>query len=70
MNARTALPAVARYSLEALLVEGRTPLDAALQLAHALVKAVEEHHGAGRALGAFDATSISLDALGQVQVKP
>lgn len=46
------------------------PLDAALQLAHALVKAVEEQHTSGRAVGAFDATSISLDALGHVLVKP
>jgi hypothetical protein len=70
MNARTALPPVARHSLEALLVEGRTPLDAALQLAHVLVKALEEQHASGRALGVFDASSISLDGLGHVVVKP
>ena len=39
MNARNRLPNVTHHSLEALLVEGRMPLEAALQLAHALVRA-------------------------------
>lgn len=70
MNARNRLPNVTRHSLEALLVEGRMPLDAALQLAHALVRAVEDHHAAGQAIGPFDTTSISVDVLGHALIKP
>ncbi len=46
------------------------PLDAALQLAHALLGALEAHHAGGQAMGAFDASSISVDGLGQVLIKP
>ncbi len=70
MNARNRLPNVTRHSLEALLVEGRMPLDAALQLAHALVRAVEDHHATGQAIGPFDTTSISVDVLGHALIKP
>ncbi|MBE2251642.1 MAG: hypothetical protein IAE78_19015 [Myxococcus sp.] len=70
MNARNHLPTVARHSLEALLVEGRMPLDAALQLAHGLVRALDDQHATGQALGPFDAASISVDVLGHVVMKP
>lgn len=70
MNARNRLPNVTRHSLEALLVEGRMPLDAALQLAHALVRAVEDHHATGQAIGPFDTTSLSVDVLGHAMIKP
>jgi len=70
MNARNRLPNVARHSLEALLVEGRMPLDAALQLAHGLVRAIEDHHATGQAIGPFDAGTISVDVLGHVLIKP
>lgn len=70
MNARTALPMVAHHGLEALLIEGRTPLDAALQLGHALLKALEAKHAGGQPMGAFDASSITVDALGQVFITP
>lgn len=69
MNARNHLPTVARHSLEALLVEGRMPLDAALELALSLVRALADHHASGQALGAFDASSVSIDALGHVMMK-
>lgn len=70
MNARNHLPTVARHGLEALLVEGRVPLDAALQLAHALIRALEAHHATGQFVGPFDAASTSVDVIGQVVVKP
>ncbi|MDP3499931.1 MAG: hypothetical protein Q8S33_06350 [Myxococcales bacterium] len=70
MNARNRLPTVARHSLEALLVEGRMPLDAALQLSHALVRAIEDHHATGQAIGPFDTGSIAVDVLGHVVIKP
>jgi hypothetical protein len=70
MNARTHLPASTRHALESLLVEGRLPLDTALRLARALVAALADHHAAPRALGPFDASSISIDGLGHVLMKP
>lgn len=70
MNARNRLPTVARHSLEALLVEGRMPLDAALQLSHGLVRAIEDHHATGQAIGPFDTGSIAVDVLGHVVIKP
>lgn len=70
MNARNRLPTVARHSLEALLTEGRMPLDAALQLAHGLVRAIEDHHATGQAIGPFDAGSTTVDVLGHVLIKP
>ena len=70
MNARNRLPTVARHSLEALLTEGRMPLDAALQLAHGLIRAIEDHHATGQAIGPFDANSTSVDVLGHVLIKP
>lgn len=69
MTARHALPTVARHSLEALLVEGRVPLDAALQLAQAILHALEAQHATQQAAGPFDAGSITVDVLGQVVVK-
>lgn len=70
MNARNHLPNVARHSLEALLTEGRVPLDAALQLAHALIHALEAQHATNQPAGPFDAGSVTVDVLGQVVVKP
>ncbi len=69
MNARAHLPVPTRHSLDALLVEGRLPLDTALHLARALVQAVGDHHEAQQAIGPFDASSVSIDGLGHVVVK-
>ncbi|MBL8922039.1 MAG: hypothetical protein JNJ54_24530 [Myxococcaceae bacterium] len=70
MNARNHLPNVARHSLEALLIEGRVPLDAALQLAQAVIRALEAEHATNQPVGPFDAGSVTVDVLGQVVVKP
>jgi hypothetical protein len=68
MNARAHLPSSLRHPLEALLVEGRMPLDAAVQLARALVQTLADHHEAQRAVGPFDASSTTIDSLGHVRL--
>lgn len=70
MNARTRMPAVTRHSLEVLLHTGRPPLEATLQLAQAILRALADQHATGQAMGPFDAKSLSVDVLGHVLVKP
>jgi hypothetical protein len=44
------------------------PLDAAVQLARALVQTLAGHHEAQRAVGPFDASSTTIDSLGYVRL--